>query len=345
MILVTSGAGYIGSHTCLQPLEAGQQLLVLDNLSNSKPESLRRVQALAGKSLRFAEGDIRNAAVLDSVFCLPIKAVIHFADLKAAGESVAKTLEYYDNNVTGTLSLLAAMHRHGVRTLVFSSSATVYGDPASVPIHESSPLSATTPYNRSKLMVEDILRDLSIAEPDWNIAILRYFNPVGAHESGQIGEHPSGIPNNLMLFISQVAIGQRTKLNVFGADYPTMDGTGIRDYIHVVDLAEGHLKALQALQTRGGLITVNLGTGQVLFGTGHGQSIRNRQWQGDSIRNRRPPPGRHCSLLGQPILGTRDSGLASTKGLARNVRRRMALAKPESGRLSLSSLKKYSAKI
>lgn len=262
MILVTGGAGFIGSHTCLQLLEEGCELVVLDNLSNSKPEALRRVQQLAGKSLQFVEGDIRDAAVLDTIFHQPIEAVIHFAGLKAVGESVAKPLEYYDNNVTGTLSLLAAMHRHGVRTLVFSSSATVYGTPASVPIHENFPRSATNPYGRSKLMVEDILCDLATTEPEWNIAILRYFNPVGAHESGQIGEDPNGTPNNLMPFISQVAIGKRASLNVFGNDYPTPDGTGVRDYIHVVDLADGHLKALQALQDKGGLITVNLGTGQ-----------------------------------------------------------------------------------
>ncbi len=262
MILVTGGAGYIGSHTGLHLLEAGYELVVLDNLSNSKLEALQRVQKLAGKNLQFVQGDIRDATVLDAIFRHPIEAVIHFAGLKAVGESVAKPLEYYDNNVTGTLSLLAAMRRHGVRTLVFSSSATVYGDPASVPIHENFPLSATNPYGRSKLMAEDILRDLASAEPQWNIAILRYFNPVGAHESGQIGEAPNGIPNNLMPFISQVAIGQRPKLNVFGNDYPTPDGTGVRDYIHVVDLADGHLKALQALLTLGGLITVNLGTGQ-----------------------------------------------------------------------------------
>ncbi|WP_374497428.1 UDP-glucose 4-epimerase GalE [Vogesella indigofera] len=262
MILVTGGAGFIGSHTCLQLLEAGCELVVLDNLSNSKPEALRRVQQLANKSLQFVEGDIRDAAVLDTIFHQPIEAVIHFAGLKAVGESVAKPLEYYDNNVTGTLSLLAAMRRHGVRTLVFSSSATVYGAPASVPIHENFPLSATNPYGRSKLMAEDILCDLATTEPKWNIAILRYFNPVGAHESGQIGEDPNGTPNNLMPFISQVAIGKRASLNVFGNDYPTPDGTGVRDYIHVVDLADGHLKALQALQDKGGLITVNLGTGQ-----------------------------------------------------------------------------------
>lgn len=262
MILVTGGAGFIGSHTCLQLLEEGCELVVLDNLSNSKPEALRRVQQLASKSLQFVEGDIRDAAVLDTIFQQPIEAVIHFAGLKAVGESVAKPLEYYDNNVTGTLSLLAAMRRHGVRTLVFSSSATVYGAPASVPIHENFPLSATNPYGRSKLIAEDILCDLATTEPKWNIAILRYFNPVGAHESGQIGEDPHGTPNNLMPFISQVAIGKRASLNVFGNDYPTPDGTGVRDYIHVVDLADGHLKALQTLQDKGGLITVNLGTGQ-----------------------------------------------------------------------------------
>lgn len=266
MILVTGGAGYIGSHTCLQLLEAGHQLIVLDNLSNSNLESLRRVQKLTGKSLQFVEGDIRDEMALKRLFRHPIKAVIHFAGLKAVGESVVKPLEYYNNNVAGTLLLLAAMRHHGVRSLVFSSSATVYGNPSTVPIHESAPLSATNPYGRSKLMVEDILRDLIAAEPDWNIAILRYFNPVGAHESGQIGEDPKGIPNNLLPFISQVAIGQRPELKVFGNDYPTPDGTGVRDYIHVVDLADGHLKALQTLQTRGGLITVNLGTG-------HGYSV------------------------------------------------------------------------
>lgn len=235
---------------------------MLDNLSNSKLEALRRVQKLAGRNLQFVEGDIRDATTLDTIFSSTIEAVIHFAGVKAVGESVAKPLKYYNNNVVGTLSLLAAMRRHNVRTVVFSSSATVYGDPASVPIREDFPLSATNPYGRSKLMVEDILRDLAASEPDWNIAILRYFNPVGAHESGLIGEDPNGIPNNLMPFISQVAIGQRSKLTVFGNDYPTPDGTGVRDYIHVVDLADGHLKALQALQTQGGLITVNLGTGQ-----------------------------------------------------------------------------------
>ena len=262
MILVTGGAGYIGSHTCLQLLEAGQDLVVLDNLSNSKTESLRRIQQLSGKTLQFVEGDIRDSEILDAVFRYPIKAVIHFAGLKAVGESVSEPLRYYDNNVNGTLNLLAAMARHNCRTLVFSSSATVYGDPRSVPILEDFPLSATNPYGRSKLMIEDMLRDLSHAEPQWRMAVLRYFNPVGAHESGLIGEDPNGIPNNLMPFISQVAIGKREQLSVFGNDYPTHDGTGVRDYIHVVDLARGHLKALDALQQGDGLLTVNLGTGQ-----------------------------------------------------------------------------------
>lgn len=262
MILVTGGAGYIGSHTCLQLLQAGHDLVVLDNLSNSQPEALRRVQKLAGRQLQLVEGDIRDQTMLDAVFRYPVKAVIHFAGLKAVGESVAQPLRYYDNNVAGTLSLLKAMKKHGCQQLVFSSSATVYGDPASVPIREHFPLSATNPYGRSKLMIEDMLRDLAHAEPDWRIAILRYFNPVGAHASGQIGEDPNGIPNNLMPFISQVAVGKRAQLSVFGDDYPTHDGTGVRDYIHVEDLARGHLCALTKLQQQAGLLTVNLGTGQ-----------------------------------------------------------------------------------
>lgn len=262
MILVTGGAGYIGSHTCLQLLQAGHDLVVLDNLSNSQPEALRRVQKLAGRQLQLVEGDIRDQTMLDAVFRYPVKAVIHFAGLKAVGESVAEPLRYYDNNVAGTLSLLKAMKKHGCQQLVFSSSATVYGDPASVPIREHFPLSATNPYGRSKLMIEDMLRDLAHAEPDWRIAILRYFNPVGAHASGQIGEDPNGIPNNLMPFISQVAVGKRAQLSVFGDDYLTHDGTGVRDYIHVEDLARGHLCALAKLQQQAGLLTVNLGTGQ-----------------------------------------------------------------------------------
>ena len=262
MILVTGGTGYIGSHTCVQLLEAGHEVVVLDNFSNSKPEALRRVEKITGRTPLLVDGDILDRDKLDLVLHYPIKAVIHFAGLKAVGESVAQPLAYYHNNVTGTLTLLQAMQHHGVKNLVFSSSATVYGAPASVPIREDFPLSATNPYGRSKLMIEDMLRDLAHAEPDWNIAILRYFNPVGAHPSGLIGEDPKGPPNNLMPFISQVAVGKRDALNIFGNDYPTVDGTGVRDYIHVDDLARGHLAALDALRHTGGLITTNLGTGR-----------------------------------------------------------------------------------
>src|SRR5574343_566048 len=323
MILVTGGAGYIGSPTCLQLLQAGHDLVVLDNLSNSQPEALRRVQKLAGRQLQLVEGDIRDQTMLDAVFRYPVKAVIHFAGLKAVGESVAEPLRYYDNNVAGTLSLLKAMKKHGCQQLVFSSSATVYGDPASVPIREHFPLSATNPYGRSKLMIEDMLRDLAHAEPDWRIAILRYFNPVGAHASGQIGEDPNGIPNNLMPFISQVAVGKRAQLSVFGNDYPTHDGTGVRDYIHVEDLARGHLCALAKLQQQAGLLTVNLGTGQgysVLdmvkaFEKASGRPVPY------SVTPRRPGPSRTAA------------GLACRKDAGRHVCRQLALAKPEPQRL------------
>lgn len=262
-ILVTGGAGYIGSHTVLLLLEAGHKVVVLDNLSNSSPESLRRVEQLTGKAVTFREGDIRDAACLDALFAeFSVSGVVHFAGLKAVGESVAEPLRYYDCNVVGTIRLLEAMARAGVKRLVFSSSATVYGDPASVPINEDFPLSTTNPYGASKLHIEDMLRDLYVSDDSWDIALLRYFNPVGAHESGQIGEDPSGIPNNLMPYIAQVAVGKREKLSVFGGDYSTPDGTGVRDYIHVMDLAEGHLAALRALKDKGGLLTVNLGTGR-----------------------------------------------------------------------------------
>ena len=262
-VLVTGGAGYIGSHTVLLLLEAGYSVVVLDNLSNSSRESLNRVERLTGKSLEFIEGDIRDSVCLKQLFkAHDIAAVIHFAGLKAVGESVAQPLRYYDWNVTGTLRLLEAMDNADVRTMVFSSSATVYGDPASVPIREDFPLSATNPYGATKLHIEDMLRDLYTSDTRWQIVLLRYFNPVGAHESGEIGEDPNGIPNNLLPFIAQVAIGRREKLNVFGGDYETADGTGVRDYIHVMDLAQGHLAALQAFEKAQGLLTVNLGTGQ-----------------------------------------------------------------------------------
>ncbi len=261
-VLVTGGAGYIGSHTCLELLNAGHEVVVIDNLSNSSYTALQRVQELTGKSVAFYHADLRDREAVDAVLDPVPDAVIHFAGLKAVGESVRLPLHYYQNNITGTLVLCEAMAAHGVKTLVFSSSATVYGDPSRVPITEDFPLSATNPYGRSKLMIEEILRDLYVADSGWNIAILRYFNPVGAHPSGRIGESPNGIPNNLLPYIAQVAVGKRPALQVFGGDYPTPDGTGVRDYIHVVDLAVGHLKALQKLTTQPGVVTYNLGTGR-----------------------------------------------------------------------------------
>lgn len=262
-ILVTGGAGYIGSHTTLALLEAGFEVVVLDNLCNSSAESLRRIEAICGKSPFFVPGDIRDAALLDELFAAhAITAVLHFAGLKAVGESVREPLKYYDNNVAGSVALCQAMARAGVFNFVFSSSATVYGEPERMPIREDFPTGTpTNPYGRSKLMVEEVLRDLAASDSRWNIALLRYFNPVGAHESGMMGEDPSGIPNNLLPYIAQVAVGKLEQLAVFGDDYPTRDGTGVRDYIHVVDLADGHLKALQALGSRPGINVWNLGTG------------------------------------------------------------------------------------
>ncbi|WP_422461388.1 UDP-glucose 4-epimerase GalE [Endozoicomonas sp. ALB115] len=262
-ILVTGGAGYIGSHTCVELLNDGYDIIVLDNLSNSSEESLKRVQEITGKTLKFVKGDIRDHELLHSLFSNhEISSVIHFAGLKAVGESVSMPLAYYDNNVHGTLVLLEAMKQAKVKTLVFSSSATVYGDPASLPISEDFPTSATNPYGRSKLMIEEILQDLQVSDNSWRIALLRYFNPVGAHPSGRIGEDPNDIPNNLMPYISQVAIGKLDKLSVFGNDYPTHDGTGVRDYIHVVDLAIGHVRAIEKLQKTEGIHAWNLGVGK-----------------------------------------------------------------------------------
>jgi len=261
-ILITGGAGYIGSHTVLQMLEAGHEVVVVDNLSNSSPESLARVQQITGKNIEFIQADVRHKLAMRAVFeAHNITAVIHFAGLKAVGESAEKPQLYYDNNVTGSLTLLEVMAEFNVKNIVFSSSATVYGDPASVPIKEDFPLSATNPYGRSKLMVEDILRDLHKADDTWRIALLRYFNPIGAHSSGLIGEDPNGIPNNLLPYVAQVAVGRLAKLRVFGNDYATHDGTGVRDYIHVMDLAEGHVAALDYLGKNQQMITVNLGTG------------------------------------------------------------------------------------
>ncbi len=261
-ILVTGGAGYIGSHTCVQLLDAGYDVTVLDNLDNSCVKSLERVEELTGKKVKFYEVDLLDYDATNKVFDEnKFDAVIHFAGLKAVGESVRIPIRYYHNNITGTLNLCDIMSKHGVKKLVFSSSATVYGDPHTVPIKEDFPLSATNPYGQTKLMIEYILKDIYKSDNEWDIAILRYFNPVGSHESGKIGEDPSGIPNNLMPYISQVAIGKLEYLSVFGDDYNTKDGTGVRDYIHVVDLADGHLKALNKIKNNVGVVVYNLGTG------------------------------------------------------------------------------------
>tara|TARA_R110002124_G_scaffold286453_1_gene467401 strand:+ start:16925 stop:17935 length:1011 start_codon:yes stop_codon:yes gene_type:complete len=262
-ILVTGGAGYIGSHTVLELLQLGNEVIVVDNLSNSSKESLRRVESITGKKPVFYELDLLDKSGLEKVFSShKIEAVIHFAGYKAVGESVQKPMMYYQNNINSTIVLCEVMNKHGVKNLVFSSSATVYGDPESVPITEESPLSATNPYGRTKLFIEYILKDLHTSDNTWNIALLRYFNPVGAHKSGLIGEDPNDIPNNLMPYVSQVAVGKLKQLAIFGDDYPTPDGTGVRDYIHVVDLALGHLKAIDKLRSNPGLVIYNLGTGK-----------------------------------------------------------------------------------
>lgn len=262
-VLVTGGAGYIGSHTCVDLLEAGHEVIVVDSLINSREESIRRIEEITGRKLLFHKVDLLDQEPLGAVFQESrIDAVIHFAGLKAVGESVAMPLQYYKNNIIGSLVLFEVMLHHGVRNLVFSSSATVYGNPASLPITEDFPLQASNPYGWGKVMLEQILKDLYQADPGMNIALLRYFNPVGAHPSGRIGEDPMGIPNNLVPYIAQVAVGKLSELQVFGNDYPTPDGTGVRDYIHVMDLASGHMKALEKLDTNPGLVTYNLGTGK-----------------------------------------------------------------------------------
>ena len=263
-ILVTGGAGYIGSHTCLELLKAGYEVVVADNLCNSSEEAVRRVEKIAGKPVKFYQADILDREALNKIFDTEeIDSVIHFAGLKAVGESVAKPLEYYHNNITGTLILCDVMRNHGVKNIVFSSSATVYGDPAFVPITEECPKGQiTNPYGQTKSMLEQILTDFHVADPEWNVVLLRYFNPIGAHESGLIGEDPKGIPNNLVPYIAQVAVGKLECLGVFGNDYPTHDGTGVRDYIHVVDLAVGHVKALKKIEEKAGVCIYNLGTGK-----------------------------------------------------------------------------------
>jgi len=261
-VLVTGGAGYIGSHTTLLLLEAGHEVVVVDNLSNSSQESLHRVEKLTGKTVEFYQADVRDSGQLENIFnSHKFKAVIHFAGLKAVGESTLIPLEYYEQNICGTVNLLKVMQKFHCQSIVFSSSATVYGDPATVPITEDFPTSATNPYGRTKLFIEEILRDLSQADANWHMVLLRYFNPIGAHPSGLIGEQPQGVPNNLMPYISQVAVGKREKVSVFGGDYATPDGTGVRDYIHVMDLAAAHLKAVEKIDFLSGTTTINIGTG------------------------------------------------------------------------------------
>lgn len=315
-ILVTGGAGYIGSHTCLELLGNDYEVVVVDNLSNSKEESLKRVMDLAGKRLEFYKVDLLDKVSLNKVFGkAAFDAVIHFAGLKAVGESVNSPLKYYTNNVTGTIVLCEAMIRHNIKNLIFSSSCTVYGNPHKVPITEDFPLLPTNPYGRTKLIIEDILRDLHRADHTWNVALLRYFNPVGAHKSGRIGEDPNGIPNNLFPFISQVAVGKFPFLSVFGDDYPTPDGTGIRDYIHITDLALGHLKALKMLSSNPGVVTYNLGTGSgysvleivTAFEKAAGKKIPYR------ITGRRP--GDIALAYADPSLAKKELGWTAERGL------------------------------
>ncbi len=315
-ILITGGAGYIGSHTCVELLEAGHDIVVIDNFCNSRPEALNRIEEITGKSFPFHQVDLLDQRGLEHVFeRYGIEAVIHFAGWKAVGESVDRPLQYYTNNVAGTLALCEAMERFGVRRMVFSSSATVYGKPEHVPIREDAPLGAVNPYGRTKRMIEDILCDLHASNPDWSIALLRYFNPIGAHKSGRIGEDPNGIPNNLMPYITQVAVGKLRELQVFGNDYPTHDGTGVRDYIHVVDLAEGHLKALERLMTTTGVEAFNLGTGRgysvlELIGTfqrATGKTVPYR------IVHRRPGDAAIC--YADPAKANEKLGWAAVRGL------------------------------
>ena len=315
-ILVTGGTGFIGSHTCVSLMAAGHDVTVIDNLSNSQREVLDRIEQIAGKRPAFAEGDVRDRDLLRKVFAQrPVDGVIHFAGLKAVGESVVQPLRYYDCNIGSTLALCEVMAESGVKTLIFSSSATVYGDPASVPIREDFPRSATNPYGASKLMIEDMLTDLVKSDPEWRIALLRYFNPVGAHESGLIGEAPSGIPNNLMPYVAQVATGQRERLSVFGSDYPTPDGTGVRDYIHVVDLAEGHVAALNYLGENAGLLAVNLGTGC-------GYSVLDMVRAFEKASGRPVPyalvprrPGDIAACYADPALATKLLGWQAKRGI------------------------------
>ena len=317
-ILVTGGAGFIGSHTTLELLRAGHDVVVLDSLVNSRREAVERVSALAGRAVPFVEADVRDRAALDALFARhSVGAVIHFAGLKAVGESVEKPLAYWDANVGGTISLVEAMTKAGVKTLVFSSSATVYGDPASVPIPEDAPPGTpSNPYGRTKLVVEQLLADVAASDPEWRIALLRYFNPVGADASGRIGEDPLGVPNNLMPSVAQVAVGRRETLNVYGDDYPTPDGTGVRDYIHVTDLALGHLAALAHLATHGGIRAWNLGTGR---GCSVLEVVRAfEEASGRKVPYRVVPrrPGDIARCWADPSRAEQELGWKATRGLA-----------------------------
>ncbi|MFP7691419.1 UDP-glucose 4-epimerase GalE [Bacillus subtilis] len=315
-ILVTGGAGYIGSHTCVELLNSGYEIVVLDNLSNSSAEALNRVKEITGKDLTFYEADLLDREAVDAVFAEnEIEAVIHFAGLKAVGESVAIPLKYYHNNLTGTFILCEAMEKFGVKKIVFSSSATVYGVPETSPITEDFPLGATNPYGQTKLMLEQILRDLHTADNEWSVALLRYFNPFGAHPSGRIGEDPNGIPNNLMPYVAQVAVGKLEQLNVFGNDYPTKDGTGVRDYIHVVDLAEGHVKALEKVLNSSGADAYNLGTGT-------GYSVLEMVKAFEKVSGKEVPyrfadrrPGDIATCFADPAKAKRELGWEAKRGL------------------------------
>lgn len=315
-ILVTGGAGFIGSHTCVELLAAGYEVVIVDNLCNSKREAVRRIEEIAGKAVSFYQEDILDAEALDRIFTEhQIDAVIHFAGLKAVGESVSIPLRYYHNNITGTLVLCEVMARHGCKKMVFSSSATVYGTPKTVPIQEDFPLSTTNPYGSTKLMIEQILRDVYISDNAWSIALLRYFNPIGAHKSGRIGENPNGIPNNLMPYITQVAMGKLERLGVFGNDYPTPDGTGVRDYIHVVDLSLGHLKALDKVLSSSGVDAYNLGTGK-------GYSVLEIVQTFEKTTGRTVPytimprrPGDIAACYADPTKSREELGFTATRGI------------------------------
>lgn len=315
-ILLTGGAGYIGSHTAVELLNAGYEVLCVDNCYNSSPDALKRVEKITGKTVKFYQDDILDADAMRRIFSEnKIDAVIHFAGLKAVGESVSVPLKYYHNNISGTVVLCEAMQEAGVKRIVFSSSATVYGLPKSLPIREDFPLSATNPYGRTKLMIEEILRDVAVSDPEWSISILRYFNPVGAHKSGQIGESPRGIPNNLMPYIAQVATGKLAKLRVFGNDYPTLDGTGVRDYIHVTDLALGHLAALKRALTKTGVDVYNLGTG-------NGYSVLQLLKAFEKASNKTIPyeiverrPGDIAACYADPSKAKAELGWQATRGV------------------------------